>query len=657
MRSTPDTPYVLTRESNYLGLKYWTDSKLQSIAKIGYRQAGWDETLMGAPKPADSADYFYVLWRVYLNEGPNNTQGYNILYKDINLTPGAQLYAWRAYPLSPSVPITLSDLTSPVDTFEQFRINMETRFRRASPYPYTFPTTLELYVRYPRTLLTQPDPNNPLYRTATVRNRATADLVGDFGAKDSKTHEAYFVYEERAWEVPLGPTLLKSRYYYKSSGMLNRLEEATDPDQSLKLFPNTIYDWTVTSSNDGWGRTYSNGQYGVLEWTSIHQDNQLSFNSDRPQDMYYYRLGAGDYAITKLNLYRPEEKIYGEPTVLGTNTAIPQDLSKYGTVTVQASAKLDPASDADWTTLGSIKVLPSGEWTYTPLNGTPVTLGAAAVHSLDLRALFPNQDILSVRLLQTSKAGVAQVKYSIKTELYPSAHLLHGLLEPSTGYVDDRPQVTLYNRAYTWSMGGALPQVTSGFAMDYLWLTRFDGQTRFQKSQRLLRSDPTLGRELVSVTLEMVDSMDPPASTTLQEVLDANMLTEQRNGVFYDLLPPGATIDTATVRVQRWAANNTSYYTVPSTFELVPNFRNSGRTLVIIRPQVPSTVQNYYMPEVTVSSGFRATFENVYESTFFEAQKRWERTNPNGHPSITLQLYRDGEAYGAPVVTERGATS
>ncbi len=98
---------------------------------------------------------------------------------------------------------------------------------------------------------------------------------------------------------------------------------------------------------------------------------------------------------------------------------------------------------------------------------------------------------------------------------------------------------------------------------------------------------------------------------TQQDILDLDIIHEQRESVFYDLLPIGTTVDSSSVHAATYtASSNHSDRNCEYTLETIENWRDTGRTMLKIHVTAPVNVKNFdsiYTNSV-LRSGFTVTF-------------------------------------------------
>lgn len=416
---------------------------------------------------------------------------------------------------------------------------------------------------------------------------------------------------------------------------MNKLEDAYAAGSTAAL-PLTggvsDYNFDIISRFTDYARTQdATGQYGVLPWTVYHRDSYLSMNA--VNGSLAVPLQAGDYEITHVRFQRPYEQTYGPPTPMGTAPQISTPYSDYGTTQLQIT-KVTGATDADFTTIGTVDVRDDGYFNYTPLGGTP---GNYVYLSGKIAVALP-PGTLGVRFMHTFNGAYVEQKYEIKVSLFPTERVVTSLKNPPE-YTVTRDTAQLFNVANVQAKGGALNDSSVFSRSAYTMLSRYNGGSALRKTVTHLRADNTLGAEVFNVTLSQQDQLQIDAALTIPEAAALGYLTEQEKGAFYDLLPIGTTVDPATIVTRRF--NSTSPpagEVVPHTFEFIENFRGSLRTLLIIRPYLPEGAADNYA-KITdapnwLFSGFTATFELT---------NSWQNHIDNGYQVVNYAAYESTE--------------
>lgn len=118
-------------------------------------------------------------------------------------------------------------------------------------------------------------------------------------------------------------------------------------------------------------------------------------------------------------------------------------------------------------------------------------------------------------------------------------------------------------------------------------------------------SDTVTSTEISKIELSERNSLYGIAFT-IDELATLGVLPEQKEGVFYDLLPKGAFIDTSSLK-----AKNANDKDVPFTYFLTENYKGSGRTLLEVHV-TNNTQNNYYIHGTQVRTGFNVYFDMHY---------------------------------------------
>ncbi len=149
------------------------------------------------------------------------------------------------------------------------------------------------------------------------------------------------------------------------------------------------------------------------------------------------------------------------------------------------------------------------------------------------------------------------------------------------------------------------------------------------------------------------------SSMTPEKVLASSVFNEQRNSTYYDLLPKGMTVDMNSIQVQSFVPVQYSVSSevvmsaegIPIDYKasLINNWRNTGRTMLIVDVTVSNEVKNY---SVKTSGEYSNLFSGV--TLKFTGYYSWDSFYDYGS-SITnsiVYMSNDGDLFnGAKDVT------
>ncbi len=138
----------------------------------------------------------------------------------------------------------------------------------------------------------------------------------------------------------------------------------------------------------------------------------------------------------------------------------------------------------------------------------------------------------------------------------------------------------------------------------------------------------------VHYELNEFDTLVAEGEVTKEFAMDHGLITEQTEGTFYDLLPPGTTVDFKSIK-----AFGTDHQTVYAhTVELLPNWQGSGRTMMVVHVKKPADATNI------VDAGSNTNTGMILDYTIFDP---WENVLDNGKVLTNSYAYvsKDGRLY------------
>lgn len=255
--------------------------------------------------------------------------------------------------------------------------------------------------------------------------------------------------------------------------------------------------------------------------------------------------------------------------------------------------------------------------------------GNSAAVSNSARISLP-EGTTKIRFTHTGTRYRVSFGASLYYELHPTTHLLELIGDRSTFYLmnfdsafamnkDDiirtNPSGSTYNGSYASIIENSDQiqygqRVSHDYARNlYNSLTPYSSCTKTSSSPV---SDMANSQETVEYTLTYNEYVNYSSLLfTQQDILELDIIHEQRESVFYDLLPIGTTIDASSVRAATYTArSNHRDLNCDATLETVENWRGTGRTMLKIHVTAPANVKNFdriYINSV-LCSGFTVTF-------------------------------------------------
>ena len=622
---TTDTGSTEAYATNALSIQYDTRADLSSLSKSAYQTyyswpSSWNTTF-ATTKPASPDDYFYVVWYVRADAGTNDTQPFKFYLQEAPLNEG-EVIGISSYSSSGLQAASTADFNTRYGT-------PPTGYVTDVANPRTTPTSNAtywdryIYVRYPKSALTQ---STPGVYSGTVQNQITATVQGVDSAPSTLTRTAPVdvAFNTNAPARPTDGISTTSSVKYNSGtsyGMINRLETGTkQPWKLVSTYAVPRGNYYFAGSFQGGALTQdADGNFGVRTYTATIEDSKLYYlNGSTP--VYFTGL---DYQYNKLYFTGyTEYDLTPTPTNPWATTA--RAATAHSPVELWVKV-FDPATGLEtWRQLGTIeKGLVSGQvrYRFTPLGGTP----GAWLTALDIA--LPARTT-GTRLVYTGNAYTMSF-----ANTYLETELLVNTGGKVLAAIAGKNGLYVYNAA-DFTMSGADP---AGNPVTYGPLTRAASHyiTRVTTTSSISkgRSEPVNvsadGRYYVDYTTTGYEYITHP-ETDRQAVIDDQLLIEQRKVTFYDLLPPGTYADLGSITVTGYA-NNLAFAT---RVEVRDNWKNTGRTMLIVHAQVPEGLQNYYF----TSAG---TYSMLYSGMVlrFRAYNPWENVFDNGSTLTNYVAY------------------
>lgn len=167
----------------------------------------------------------------------------------------------------------------------------------------------------------------------------------------------------------------------------------------------------------------------------------------------------------------------------------------------------------------------------------------------------------------------------------------------------------------------------SQMLMDYY------SQSLENKYLRGLNNNTSEKRFEISYELNEFDTLVGEGNVAQQFAIDKGLIYEQTKGTFYDLLPKGLTVNSASIVAR--GIDNTIY---PHTLKRIPDWENSGQTMLVIHVEKPAKAKNFKIQGFNMNTGIHVNY-TAYDS--------WENILDNGRDLTNSYVYvsEDGPLY------------
>ncbi len=665
----------ITSTSNDLTLEYSSHATLNTASASYYSslfydsdmyayynvRRGWYSNWSSTIKPDNADDYVYVEWTGYTNVY-YATQPYEV---EVTAEPtddlGGEVIAYaRGYyyntafssSYSPVTDSYVYKITTPSSTYDEY---------------LSFYYPVHVLVKYPKDKLLDGE-------THTLSVKYNYELTGVDGASSVKTASTSRTYkyvkpETKTYTYGFTPAEFYSLYIYGGDskyGAINKFEVEDVDSYSVPVHYNnystsysyysyaTIRNFPMTLSVDG--DATNPEDYGKREYTSTYLFDSMVLGKS---DTGYEILNSGDYEITSFSLSSYTLYNYIDKTVTDGNI-------------IYDGWQSD--TDTDYANYPDLKVYyeKDGEWNY--YGYVNYKNSYLYFYDLDGNSVRASNDISLPEGVTGIKYEVTSNKYSVYLYSYFDVELINS--EHVLEMMEDKKELYLYGNigAYTENADGEKSSYKNTYFSSNFrdivydkdqdkygldlnrtnssstYLTRLTGGSTGQNNWVNYVSDPANRRVKANYTAYAYETiLYDKELLTAEDVLDSKVINEQRVGTFYSLLPIGMTVDLDTVVVQTFdtaysstsSGNNmsTTGTVVPSKVSLVENYKDTGRTMLIVSATIEDSdfrnyVSKYYSgTNYTLYTGFTLKYTGLYS---------WDCIYDYGNSLTNTVAYKSG---------------
>jgi uncharacterized repeat protein (TIGR01451 family) len=566
-----------------------TDAKKKMVKQISKWRDEWGE------KPADADDYFYLEWQSYYRVDRDSTQPYYVTidedttksdgivgyYKDTGLDYYDQSFSDMA---QGDTFVRTTDSQVVCDNYDDYEKDGQT-YRDIDNFAGRLCTAHGVYYvcRYKKSKYTS--------LPAEVDNTINVTLHGIDGNTEEKSASASHAYDGKEYEYGGDMYSISKFWQYMSSYSYRDLLNGKDVPLQCYFF--------MGSSARGWSFTKDGNEYGKKMYTANFIDDHITFAGQR--------LQPGDYSfshfaprISTYNMDPDNGKAIREKNDETTEITIwyktpeNQEWTKLKTGTIEETKNVD-LPDQTY----AVKVSAHTKHYQVDINPQlMITLNSTDhVKQIINDELAKGKDSMLVRNINTLAVQDSTGEYVDITQ----GNQLSTSVDRAQLAAEDRQNfnghVGIHADAYN-------------YVIDY----PYDQDTT--KSVGNPVSDPVHGREILHYTLKKSNEIKAlPDVTSAEEIKEkTDFIDVYTNGTFYDLLPKGCYYLEGNTTVKSNLGDLTKdQYDV----ETVNNWKDTGRTMVIVHVHLPEDAKNY-----SSSSGYR-TILNSYLKVSFDAYYPW----------------------------------
>lgn len=273
---------------------------------------------------------------------------------------------------------------------------------------------------------------------------------------------------------------------------------------------------------------------------------------------------------------------------------------------------------SDWQTFG-VYNLKTGSFTYqnsnyvkTASNGSikfndNVSMTAYKV-SMANAHYFTQLDTVPYIALKNSTKVLNHIKNKNKIIILNNNHGVMYQLADNINYnVNDTEYVSFIQNSNNWK------QVFEKYNSDSDYARAAQKSSKAEKS--VVSTSNNVKRKYYTITwkLNAFEQIETDAIGTKEKI-------EQSSGIFYDLLPSGSTFDSKTVQVVLNDSNSANGILPSSEYSVntISNYRNSGRTMVVIQINAPADSYTVTYDTRHAWNSIKDYGKNVYNPVAFE---------------------------------------
>lgn len=537
-------------------------------------QAAWGEA------PVDAADYFYVEWKLDATI-PRGTQPFTVTFQEDTGLYGT-LVGWKL-------------------AGKSYTLGSETEFERTvflDESPRTPPTsqnasvTTFILMKYPRSMLAD---------TLQIRNVCDINLNGYDGDNRNETDEATYQYIPPNIEYKGDTCYTNKTDGFDLYGGINMLEAGKSAGSYFLI--------SVRA------RGYGMSENGTVPYTTV-LDDSLLFIENEP-------LSPEDISFTEFYICKFDEYDFVIDEETGYQPVRNSDYTQYQPIRLLVRTTEAPEQWVEW---GEITRETDGSYWWEGEDGSSAAISSAAPISLP-------DGTYDVRFCHTGTVYQVEFEAFLNFELHPTEHVMQ-LIDGKNSFslfnmdsafaVDQNNVIRTPPSGSTWdSQKGAIAKASDlarygqrvAHDTDYVEYTRLSPYSNCSKRASNIQSDVANSQESLTYRIEYYEYVQYSTPLTRQDVIDLGVIQEQRDGIFYDLLPIGTTVDAASITAKTYSESRAGEKKCEYTVESIENWQGSGRTMlkihVIAPPGTENFVTQYVYGKLQLRTGFVVTFKLI----------------------------------------------
>lgn len=623
---------TVSKTSNAINGELNTFAKLDALEKKAVQAFdqypnGWGDA------PADADRYVYVIWNLKVTHEAN-TQPSTITVTDVPSTPFLEVVGYRS---GKQNNVGTLDDTIEGDFTSGTSISVDDSCQ--GDYSWGGYYIVSVLTRYPKSMVA----GGPV----KLKNTAKASAQGVDGKDDPSTvqGDADYTYDTSTFSVPDAETGGKKNSRASSEGGIDDIKEGRKATFS-GWFENYAdvqgYKYTLVAGGD----PTKAEDYGKKNYKVELVDDAFSLTTDkRPYLFEGERLASDDYEIPEVSF---QTKFFDYVIPAGETTY--QEQENQDSDWHPAATLWGKFSGSDeWVRLGDYTWRYDEsrgndygyEYKFTDADGNVVEnkYGTKDHHEATYQLA---SGCVAVKMTCESSYYRTQIQLDVTPVLLSSDHVKSILGDAKTAWLIDKNSIS------AWDADSNQIGKTENYLAD-AQITSVSKDSLARKELLSSQNDPNNSR--VVLTYRAMYGEHLAAGNYSGDVLSEGLFTPQGSATFYDLLPQGVEPDLSSIVVKDslkglWLPyyisenNNDPNATVKS--EVHPDWRGSGRTLLVVSVSPSDPSKNYF------------EYSNSYYSLIcieFKANYSWEDYSDFGQAienDVAIQTGNSEIAGGQP---------
>ena len=607
--TTKNGTVISKTSSNSLKAKIDTSAILKSVQlKNTGISEGWNDFWPSELKPADSESNVYATWQSETRLTGNQIYNLSISNASFSSTGRTRTARILGYKINSTGQIIQGSPNG-----KQLRSNSNDLNDSYVTY----------YVSYPSSDF----PTHDTYKLgATVTSSLTPIDDQNIQTKSDSAEVNYTPYKFipptghfHGRKDGAGPVVSNAEGHY--SMHLNKLRTGVSTDITYKVQSGGFgYKWTQTPNTD----KENPDNFGKIPYTLEVEDYNVTLDGENtlsPGDYSFKSLEIGTVTAYSYEKYKQSTQGYFENTQ--KNSVEYGDINKgqYGYITKQGAF-----NDATLAIYGSVN---GGEYTKyadVTFNNEAPTITAKNGASVDGTKLIFPENVTEWKTVTTTKAAAASYAFIPTMTIKPTAkvkRVVETLFDNS-----DTPTTKVANTVRSTldsQHGRADLNIWKPIGIDHL-----EGVATGVSASKSLTYDDSvkLRKATLHYSAKMKYETNLSSEEDVKQAVQEGLITEEKSGTWYDLLPKGVSPITRSVIGRKGDK--------VESVEAIPNYKNTGRTLLKVKMSL--SPDYHYQSESSSTIGH----EGYYDAPEirFDANYSYDDMSDNGKNLVNYVVYQ-----------------